>query len=449
MTRLDRDRRRAARRDLRRPRRAARPGRAGAGGRRRSSRPPAPGGAGLAATLAARDGRGGDAGHRARPTTPAGEELRALLGRASTWSTSACTARRRRRSGCSPAAGPSCASTAAASARGCGPLPAAGALDGADAVLVSDYGRGVAAEPTRPRRARRARRPGRLGPAPAGPEPVPGRDARHAEPARRRRGREPEAGPSRVDSDRARGAGRGRRGARAAPSRWARGRGRRDAAASAARCSSPATGRRSPCPRRACAPATRAAPATAFAADRRGADRRSGALPSEAVRAAVAGGVRVRRAGETRRPRALARRRDRVAERVRAAGGTVVATGGCFDLLHAGHVRMLEQARALGDCLIVCLNSDASVRAPEGRRPAARRRRTTAPRVLSGLGVRRRRRRLRRGRPARGAARRSGPTSGSRAATTPSPSCPRRRRSPSGVGAPSSCPTSRVARPPA
>ena len=48
-------------------------------------------------------------------------------------------------------------------------------------------------------------------------------------------------------------------------------------------------------------------------------------------------------------------------ERVRAAGGTVVATGGCFDLLHAGHVATLEAARALGDCLVVCLNSDASV----------------------------------------------------------------------------------------
>jgi rfaE bifunctional protein nucleotidyltransferase chain/domain len=47
---------------------------------------------------------------------------------------------------------------------------------------------------------------------------------------------------------------------------------------------------------------------------------------------------------------------------VRARGGTVVATGGCFDLLHAGHVRMLEAARAQGDCLVVLLNSDASVR---------------------------------------------------------------------------------------
>ena len=55
-----------------------------------------------------------------------------------------------------------------------------------------------------------------------------------------------------------------------------------------------------------------------------------------------------------------------VAERVRAAGGTVVATGGCFDLLHAGHARTLSAARALGDCLIVCLNSDESVRALKG-----------------------------------------------------------------------------------
>jgi len=46
---------------------------------------------------------------------------------------------------------------------------------------------------------------------------------------------------------------------------------------------------------------------------------------------------------------------------VRDRGGTVVATGGCFDLLHAGHVRMLQAARALGDCLVVLLNSDASV----------------------------------------------------------------------------------------
>ena len=44
----------------------------------------------------------------------------------------------------------------------------------------------------------------------------------------------------------------------------------------------------------------------------------------------------------------------------------MVATGGCFDLLHAGHARTLSAARALGDCLIVCLNSDDSVRRLKG-----------------------------------------------------------------------------------
>ncbi|MGI5225710.1 PfkB family carbohydrate kinase [Actinoallomurus sp. CA-142502] len=55
------------------------------------------------------------------------------------------------------------------------------------------------------------------------------------------------------------------------------------------------------------------------------------------------------------------------ADRVRAAGGTVVATGGCFDLLHRGHIAMLQQARRLGDCLIVCLNGNASVTRLKGK----------------------------------------------------------------------------------
>lgn len=67
---------------------------------------------------------------------------------------------------------------------------------------------------------------------------------------------------------------------------------------------------------------------------------------------------------------AAPRRRTRepllLARTVREAGGTVVATGGCFDLLHAGHVRSLAAARELGDCLIVCLNSDESVRRLKG-----------------------------------------------------------------------------------
>lgn len=118
-----------------------------------------------------------------------------------------------------------------------------------------------------------------------------------------------------------------------------------------------------------------------------------GALPSEAVASAVATASAFVAAGGagavSQSPDAASQRfgaergADRVvdvrdgaaddtdafalAERVRAAGGTVVATGGCFDLLHAGHVRMLAAARALGDCLVVCLNSDDSVRQLKGR----------------------------------------------------------------------------------
>jgi rfaE bifunctional protein nucleotidyltransferase chain/domain len=56
----------------------------------------------------------------------------------------------------------------------------------------------------------------------------------------------------------------------------------------------------------------------------------------------------------------------RMVAQVRARGGRIVATGGCFDLLHAGHVGLLREARRLGDCLVVCLNSDASVGALKG-----------------------------------------------------------------------------------
>ena len=56
----------------------------------------------------------------------------------------------------------------------------------------------------------------------------------------------------------------------------------------------------------------------------------------------------------------------RFAEQVQARGGTVVFTNGVFDLLHPGHVRYLQDARALGDALIVGVNSDRSVRANKG-----------------------------------------------------------------------------------
>src|SRR5579885_1312970 len=50
----------------------------------------------------------------------------------------------------------------------------------------------------------------------------------------------------------------------------------------------------------------------------------------------------------------------------RAAGQRVVFTNGCFDLLHLGHVRYLQEARSLGDLLVVGLNSDDSTRALKG-----------------------------------------------------------------------------------
>ncbi len=106
----------------------------------------------------------------------------------------------------------------------------------------------------------------------------------------------------------------------------------------------------------------------------------AGATPAEAVTGAVAaasefvaaGGAAASHLGgpaaadlsasaPTEMERAL-----RLAAAVRARGGRVVATGGCFDLLHAGHVASLQAARRLGDCLVVCLNSDASVHRLKG-----------------------------------------------------------------------------------
>jgi D-beta-D-heptose 7-phosphate kinase/D-beta-D-heptose 1-phosphate adenosyltransferase len=54
------------------------------------------------------------------------------------------------------------------------------------------------------------------------------------------------------------------------------------------------------------------------------------------------------------------------AAKLRADGRRVVFTNGVFDILHAGHLRYLQQARALGDALIIGLNSDASVRRNKG-----------------------------------------------------------------------------------
>jgi rfaE bifunctional protein nucleotidyltransferase chain/domain len=53
-------------------------------------------------------------------------------------------------------------------------------------------------------------------------------------------------------------------------------------------------------------------------------------------------------------------------EKLRSAGKKIVATNGCFDLLHVGHVRYLQEARALGDVLVVGLNGDDSIHELKG-----------------------------------------------------------------------------------
>ncbi|MDF2829255.1 MAG: hypothetical protein K0R01_2538 [Mycobacterium sp.] len=127
-----------------------------------------------------------------------------------------------------------------------------------------------------------------------------------------------------------------------------------------------------------------------------------GATPAEAVRAAVEAAARFVAAGgasAVSAPASVARFEPaatasdewagadvkEVVDRLRAQHRTVVATGGCFDLLHTGHVRLLRQARELGDALIVLINSDDSVRRIKGDdRPIV-----SAPdraRVLSALG---------------------------------------------------------------
>lgn len=113
-----------------------------------------------------------------------------------------------------------------------------------------------------------------------------------------------------------------------------------------------------------------------------------GALVTEAVTDAVAqagrfvaaGGAAACAAGGGHRPAAPAptvahpRRHGpmeagkavELAAQVRARQGTLVVAGGCFDLLHAGHLSLLQAARRLGDCLLVALNSDRSVRRLKG-----------------------------------------------------------------------------------
>ena len=277
-------------------------------------------------------------------------------------------------------------------ADGCGTVTdaARAALERADAVLVSDYGGGVAAEPSvRAALAGIAGTPIAWDPHPRGPGPVPGcvlvtPNAAEAE----RACPEPPAGtrfargaaaaaPGAATSATAAAAGRGgllvlaEARARALRERWDavnvcvtlgdRGALLAGAYGPALAVPAPPVPAGDPCGAGDCFAATAAGRLAA------------GALPSEAVRAAVAAASAFVAAGgaagwSSAGRAAAAPERDAraLAARVRVQGGTVVATGGCFDLLHAGHIRTLEAARALGDCLVVCLNSDASVRRLKG-----------------------------------------------------------------------------------
>jgi rfaE bifunctional protein nucleotidyltransferase chain/domain len=76
---------------------------------------------------------------------------------------------------------------------------------------------------------------------------------------------------------------------------------------------------------------------------------------------------------------------SRIRSEMGAAGKSLVFTNGCFDILHVGHVRYLQEARALGDALVVAVNGDASVRALKGpTRPVNSE--LDRAEVLAGLG---------------------------------------------------------------
>ncbi len=75
----------------------------------------------------------------------------------------------------------------------------------------------------------------------------------------------------------------------------------------------------------------------------------------------------------------------RIITDLKTKGKRIVFTNGCFDLLHIGHVRYLEKAKALGDVLVVGVNSDSSVRKLKGRRRPILPEQERAE-ILSGLG---------------------------------------------------------------
>ncbi|MFF5290241.1 PfkB family carbohydrate kinase [Paractinoplanes globisporus] len=249
------------------------------------------------------------------------------------------------------------------------PPAALDALRAASAILVSDYGRGVARNPGLRAAIEASPAPVVWDPHPAGPTPV--RDARLVTPnlaeVRRLSG---DAGDGSALTTAQRAGHQLRQRWRAAAVAVTCGPG------GAVLCHSGPTPLVVPAPAEAAGDTCGAGDRFAVAA---AAALAGGALVSEAVQQAVdAATAYVVAGGATA---ALARPPDRAAtapERIgaaeagrfvagtRARNGVVVATGGCFDLLHTGHLATLRAARQLGDCLVVCLNSDASVRGLKG-----------------------------------------------------------------------------------
>jgi D-beta-D-heptose 7-phosphate kinase/D-beta-D-heptose 1-phosphate adenosyltransferase len=254
------------------------------------------------------------------------------------------------------------------------------ALAAADAVLVADYGAGVTAHPAvRSALARWApRRPVVWDPHPRGADPVPGVTA---------------ATPNRGEALALAG---GDLDAAAAQlrDRWqARAVVATDGSAGAVTLLADSPPLVTPAPYASrgdpCGAGDRFAGTLALALAR-------GAVITEAVGEAVldvagwldAGGVAALDPGKAALTEAAAGGPTEVADvvaRVRAGAGSVVATGGCFDVLHAGHVACLEAARRLGDCLVVLLNSDASVTRLKGPERPVHSQEDRA-RVLLGLG---------------------------------------------------------------
>ena len=224
------------------------------------------------------------------------------------------------------------------------------AVRAADMVLVSDYGRGLARDPRL--RAELRRLPVVWDPHPRGPQPVPG--ARLVTPNLA----EALDASGEVAPEAAASVLRARWGARAVVVTLGAGGALLDLGGTPVAVPAPRIPVVDPCGAGDRFAVTAAARLMA------------GAATDDAVAAAVDAAAEFLSCGGAsgfgRTPTPLQSGVDRVIASTRARGGVVVATGGCFDLLHAGHARTLAAARALGDCLVVCLNSDRSVRRLKG-----------------------------------------------------------------------------------